>query len=140
MKTFTRSALAVLLMCFCQVASAAQSGSGGSGKTDGGDQAKERPVLRKAIIKKKPSPDYPKEAEEYRATAVIKLRMLLRSSGEVTHIEAVKVTVPEGLPSEVTDAFVREAVKAAGKIEFEPATKDGQPVNQFLYVEYNFTT
>jgi outer membrane biosynthesis protein TonB len=124
--------LAILLLGFSQTILFAQSSSSNSNRAD------ERVVTRKAILKSKPAPDYPKEAEEYSVVAVVKLRMVLMSTGKVSNIEAVKVTVPDGTPDNLTDAFIRESVKAASKIKFDPAEKDGRKVSQYVHVEYNF--
>jgi hypothetical protein len=39
---------------------------------------------------------------------------------------------------ELPDGLTKEAIKAARKIKFEPAIKDGHHVSQYLTVEYNF--
>jgi outer membrane biosynthesis protein TonB len=138
--------LIALFACFSCAALLAQSNSG-NGNRSGNDN---RYTIKLGVpnaklggqnakIKSKPSAAYPPEANEYKVSAVVKLKMILSSSGEVTNIRKLKVTVPEGVPDEVADAFVREAIKAAGKITFEPAMKDGRPVSQIIFVEYSFT-
>lgn len=138
MKIFISVILAVLLLGFSQMISLAQSSSGNSIQAKPEKQAGEKTVARKVVLKSKPAPVYPKEAEDYNIAAVVKLRMVLMSTGKVSSIEAVKVTVPDGTPDKLSDAFIREAVKAAGKIKFEPAEKDGRRVSQYVHVEYIF--
>ncbi|HEV2798896.1 MAG TPA: energy transducer TonB [Pyrinomonadaceae bacterium] len=65
------------------------------------------------------------------------LRMIFRVSGRVTDIEVVEVT-PKGLPEEVTKEWVKLSTKAAKKIKFKPALKDGRPMSQHVKIEFNF--
>ena len=130
--------LAILLMAFSHILSTAQSGSGNSSQANQGNRQGDKSVTRKAVLKSKPAPHYPGEAEGSGIVAVIKLRMVLMSTGKVSNIEAVKATVPDGTPGNLTDAFIREAVKAAGKIKFDPAEKGGRKVSQYVSVEYHF--
>ena len=67
----------------------------------------------------------------------VKLRMILRASGRVTDIEVAEVA-PQGLPEEVVREWVKLSTKAAKKIKFNPALKDGRPVSQYVKIEFNF--
>ena len=96
-----------------------------------------KPRAQKAIITSKPEAKYPEEAKEWKVTVVVRLRAILSSSGTVSSIRVVKVKAPDGLPTEVTDAFVRAASDAAREIKFEPARKNGEPVSQYIVLEYN---
>ena len=87
-------------------------------------------VIVRAVIKTKPLPGYPRGARPYRVEGQVKLRIILGADGRVRD----EIDVLEGLPHGVTD----EAIKAARKIEFEPAQKDGRPVSQYVTVIYNF--
>jgi TonB family protein len=87
-------------------------------------------VAVRAVIKSKPEPGYPREARRCGAQGVVKLRIILGADGRVRD----EMEVLEGLPCGVTD----EAIKAARRIEFEPARKDGRPVSQYVIVIYNF--
>jgi len=84
----------------------------------------------RAVIKSKPNPGYPREARPHRVQGQVKLRIILGSDGKI-HDE---IDVLEGLPYGVTE----EAIKAARRIEFEPARKDGRHVSQYVTVIYNF--
>jgi TonB family protein len=87
-------------------------------------------VTDRAVIKSKPNPGYPLEARSYGVRGIVKLRIILGSDGKVRD----KIEVIEGLPHGVTE----EAIKAARRIKFEPARKDGRPVSQYVTVIYHF--
>lgn len=85
----------------------------------------------KAKIKPQPD-DVPQPGEDcyefnYRLRAVLKV--VLRKSGIVTDVRLVKGS---------GCSFDKEAIRVAGRIRFEPAIKDRQPVSQYLQVEYEF--
>jgi TonB family protein len=86
-------------------------------------------VDRKARISNKPPPQYTESARNSGVSGKVILRMVLRSSGEVSEIVVVK-----GLRDGLNEA----CVKVARQIQFEPAVKDGHPVSQYFKAEYNF--
>ena len=88
-----------------------------------------REVTRRAVILSRPAPSYPKSARRNNTRGVVRVRLVLAASGKVE-----KVTVLRGLP----DGLSEEAIKAASKIKFEPALKDGVKVSQYAVVEYRF--
>ena len=90
-----------------------------------------------AIVKSKPKPHYPKALRKLHIEATIVLRAIFTSSGQVTDIQFDKV-LPQDLPEDVVKALKDESVKAARKIKFKPATKDGHPVSMYVQLEYNF--
>ena len=57
------------------------------------------------------------------------MRAVFSADGTIKHILVVK-----GLEGGLTE----EAVRAARKIKFVPAEKDGRPVSQYFQIEYNF--
>ena len=85
----------------------------------------------KAKIKPQPNdvPQPGRDCDEfdYRLRAV--LRVVLHKSGIVSEVTLVKGS---------GCSFDREAIGVARRIKFEPALKDGQPVSQYLQVEYEF--
>jgi TonB family protein len=95
----------------------------------GGEIYTGREVTRKAVVLSRPAPSYPKGARRNGTHGVVRIRMVLAASGKVEN-----VTVVRGLP----DGLSEEAIKAALKIKFEPALKDGVKVSQYVVVEYNF--
>lgn len=87
------------------------------------------PATHKAAIIFKPEPRFPKKAAKNLMGGVVKLRLLLASSGQVSNI-----TVQDWQPDGLTEA----AVEAAEHIAFLPAVKDGRLVSQWIVVEYAF--
>ena len=91
----------------------------------------------KAVVKSKPEPHYPKEAQKQRIVATIVLRAVLNSTGKVTNIKFEKA-IPNNLPEDILKKFTEASIRAAEKIKFKPATKDGHPVSTYVQLEYNF--
>ena len=83
-------------------------------------------VTRKVRIMKLPLPEYTEEARESKIEGVIVLRLVCRSFGKVTDVQVMQ-RLPHGLTT--------KAVEAARKIEFEPASKDGQAVSQWVTIK-----
>jgi TonB family protein len=83
----------------------------------------------RAVITFKPEPGFTEEARQHGTTGVVRLRAVLAADGHVRNILAIR-RLPDGL--------TQESVKAARKIRFTPATVNGQPVSQFVVLEYNF--
>ena len=127
-----------LFACAGGAVSSAQTGPGNENRTGGDEVLAARQVAKKAKLKSRPAPDYPGEAVMHSASAVVRLRVILRASGAVTDVSIMKVALSKGAPTDLADAFIREAVEAARKIKFEPAVKDGKPVSQYVILEYAF--
>jgi TonB family protein len=87
-------------------------------------------VSVRADINAKPLPMYPSGARQYGVEGRVKLRIILGADGKIRD----EIEVLEGLPHGVTE----EAIKAARRIKFEPAQKDGRPVSQYVTLVYNF--
>lgn len=88
-----------------------------------------RDVTCRAVINSKPEPVYPRRARKDMITGVVRLRAVLLASGNVGEVSVVK-----GLPEGVNEA----AIRAARRIKFTPAVKDGRRVSQRILLEYNF--
>jgi TonB family protein len=86
-------------------------------------------VTTRAVIKSKPHPAYTEEARWQGTSGVVRLRVLLASTGRVTNVKVLKA-LPDGL--------TKNAINAACAIKFTPATKDGRAVSQYVVVEYGF--
>jgi len=87
-------------------------------------------VTKPAVILTMPDPVLPSlrgKASEVNGT--VKLEVVLASSGKVSEVKIL-----EGLSQAQNFA----AVKAARRITFMPATKDGRPVSQSVVAEYHF--
>jgi TonB family protein len=81
------------------------------------------------LMTKKPSPDYTREARRNGIQGFVTLRVLLAAGGSVSRVRVLK-----GLPAGLTE----NAIRAACKIQFKPATKDGRPVSTWVKVEFAF--
>ncbi|HST50930.1 MAG TPA: tetratricopeptide repeat protein [Pyrinomonadaceae bacterium] len=86
-------------------------------------------VTQRAVITFKLEPSYTMQAREHNVKGIIRLRAVLAADGRITNIIAIK-RLPDGL--------TEKAIEAARQIKFTPATVNGQPVSQFVMLEYNF--
>lgn len=80
-------------------------------------------------ITKKPPPDYTREARRNGVQGFVTLKLLLAADSKVSRIRVLK-----GLPAGLTE----NAIRAACKIQFKPATKDGQPASMWVTAEFAF--
>lgn len=83
----------------------------------------------RATIKAKPKPAYTKEARRNGIQGFVILKVLLSARAKIARVRVVK-----GLPAGLTE----NAIRAACKMEFKPAMKNGQPVSQWVTAEYVF--
>jgi TonB family protein len=144
MSRLFKLAFGLALVCVCAMTQMAAAQSGAVRKKSAEPETKQNDnaqadeqktyhgpeVTKRARILAKPAPDYPRRARASNVAGEVVLRLILLSSGEVSD----EVTVIRGLPEGVTEA----AIKAARKIKFTPAEKDGRPVSQYVTVVYNF--
>jgi TonB family protein len=89
----------------------------------------QKEVTTKAIIKDRPEPLYTERARENQVSGKVRVRMVLAADGMVKYIVAL---------SRLPDGLTEEAVRAARRIKFIPATKDGRPVSQYATIDYGF--
>ena len=82
-----------------------------------------------AEILSKPTPDYTDEARDAKDQGEVVLRVMFTATGDVRVLEIVK-----GLPHGLNES----ALRAADKIRFKPATKDGKPVDSTAVVRITF--
>ena len=90
---------------------------------------KSKEVSNKAAIVGRPEPAYTDEARRKRVAGTVVLRGMFGADGQVSNLRVVR-----GLESGLTG----KAIEAALSIRFFPAEKDGQPVSQYIQIEYNF--
>ena len=83
----------------------------------------------KAEITAKPLPRYTREARRVGVEGVVVLKVLLLGDGKLDRVRVVR-RLPYGL--------TENAIRAACAIKFKPAMKAGQPVAQWLSVQYGF--
>jgi TonB family protein len=78
-----------------------------------------------------PSPKYTEEARRNMVEGKVRVRVLIGKDGLVK-----QVRITEGIPDDL--GLNEQAIKAAFKLKFEPAIKDGQPVSFWQSVEVEF--
>ncbi len=83
----------------------------------------------RAEITSKPKPSYTKEARRNGIQGFVILRVLLSARAKIARVRVLK-----GLPAGLTE----NALRAACKMEFKPARKDGEAVTQWVTAEYVF--
>jgi len=84
---------------------------------------------QQAQVTKKPQPVYTREARRDGIQGFVILKVLLSAGGKVSRIRVIK-----GLRAGLTES----AIRAACKIQFKPAMKDGQPASMWVAAEYAF--
>jgi TonB family protein len=83
----------------------------------------------KAEITARPEPKYTREARRIGVQGVVSLKLLLLPDGRIDRIRVVR-RLPYGL--------TENAILAACEIQFKPAMKAGQPVAQWVTIQYGF--
>lgn len=86
-------------------------------------------VTERATIISKPEPGYTDAARNHNVTGVVRLRVVLAADGRVKNALVIK-RLPDGL--------TENAIAAARRIKFKPATVNGVPVSLYVTLEYNF--
>ncbi|MFN2497960.1 MAG: TonB family protein [Pyrinomonadaceae bacterium] len=86
-------------------------------------------VTTKVRVLEKPEPVYTEPARQSGVTGTVVLRAVFAADGTIRHI-----LVLNGLPNGLTE----QALNAARRIKFVPATIDGRPVSIFIQLEYGF--
>jgi TonB family protein len=86
-------------------------------------------VDTRVVFRSKPKPGYTLEARRKRKQGFVILKVALSSTGTISRVRVLR-----GLPFGLTES----AIKAACKLEFKPAIKDGQTVSQWVTAEYVF--
>ena len=92
-----------------------------------GYEAKEVDV--KAEVTAKPLPGYTREARRASVQGIVVLKALLSGDGKLDRVRVVR-RPPYGL--------TENAIRAACEIKFKPAMKAGQPVAQWVNLQYGF--
>lgn len=86
-------------------------------------------VDTRATILSRPAPGYTREARRNSVQGLVVLNVVLAADGTIGRVGVVR-----GLPAGLTES----AMRAACKIKFKPAIKDGKSVSQRVLVEYVF--
>ncbi len=131
MKVFLYLALSMALTCVCSAAVFAQTNSNSAHEPPLDKAYKVTEVEQRAeFTSKAAEPKVTDKARKHGTKGEVILRVVLASSGKVTNIVVIK-SLPDGL--------TEQAIKAARKIKFKPAMKDGHPVSQYASIVYNFS-
>ncbi|MCI0661632.1 MAG: energy transducer TonB [Acidobacteria bacterium] len=85
-------------------------------------------LLRPTILYKEKA-TYTQKARDRGIEGVVILNVIFSADGKIAEIKVVR-----GLP----DGLTEKAIEAAQKIRFEPAMKDGVPVNVRGNLEFSF--
>lgn len=88
-----------------------------------------RDGIRRAQILAKPEPGYTEAARRAGVAGVVRLRAVLGADGKVRHVLVLR---------RLSHGLTEKAVEAARRIRFNPATLAGQPVSQYVVLEYGF--
>jgi TonB family protein len=88
-----------------------------------------RDGIQRAQILAKPEPGYTEEARRAGVTGVVRLRVVLGGDGKVRHVLVLR---------RLSHGLTEQAVEAARRVRFNPATLNGQPVSQYVILEYGF--
>ena len=83
----------------------------------------------KAEITSRAEPGYTREARRVGVQGLVVLKVLLTGEGKIDRVRVVR-RLPYGL--------TENAIFAACEIKFKPAMKGGQPVSQWVEIQYGF--
>jgi periplasmic protein TonB len=86
-------------------------------------------VDTKALIREQPEPQYTREARRAGVQGYVILKVLLSAQGDIARVRVVR-PLPFGL--------TENAIRAACEIKFNPATKNGDAVSQWVTLQYTF--
>lgn len=82
-----------------------------------------------AVTGAKAKPGYTRDARRNGVQGYVILKVVVSASGEIKRVKVVR-RLPFGL--------TENAIRAACKLEFKPAAKDGKPVSSWVNLEYVF--
>jgi hypothetical protein len=141
MKSFSCLAVCILFAFACYIPVTAQSNANNTNAQNSEHIYLNKELTQKAVVRDKPHPKLSKKSiksiSKYTNHPMIRLRVILRSNGEVSDIEVKKV-LPENLPDDLIQALTEATTQAARKLKFTPAVKDGRSVSTYVILEYVF--
>ena len=94
-----------------------------------GDAQGAAEALKRAQILAKPTPGYTEAARQAGVSGVVRVRVVLGADGKVKHVLVLR---------RLSHGLTEKAIEAARRVRFEPATLGGQPVSQYVVLEYGF--
>jgi len=89
-----------------------------------------QPLIKSPVLLTKPKPRYPAAAMRLRKEAEISLRLLIGANGKVVDVERVG--------SDPGMGFSKAAITAALATTWEPATRDGEPIEMWAEMRIAF--
>jgi TonB family protein len=119
----------LLLLVFLSLVKFANAQNSVDGENCTGPVYKGKEVSRRVKLLSYPPPGMPRDKRANEVEGQVVLDVVACRSGKITNIEVVQ-SQPYGL--------TEEAIKAARKVKFRPAEKDGQIVSQRMRFEYSF--
>lgn len=137
MKSYMLFLISLALVCGLGSNAHAQSNSNQNSAEVREQGSSEDEHVAKAVIKSQPQPEYPRAYRNSGFEPTIVIKAIFRANGKVTDIELVSVEPGDG-PKELIRALIKSSIKAASKIKFIPAMRNGRPVSQHVQIEYRF--
>jgi TonB family protein len=129
-------ALVVFSLCTTQAQETKPTPSPSPSESEKQQTAKDRIYTGKEVdVKaklKRPFSDPPEPGPDCNGFSIrllTVLKIVLHKSGIISEVNLVKGT---------GCSYDKEAIRVARKLKFEPAQKDGQPVSQYMIVEYEY--
>jgi TonB family protein len=92
-------------------------------------------TMPRLISASKVQPVYPEAAMAERAEAKVILHAIIRRDGTVGDLQVLRSQSPEGL----RDAFGTSAIEAVRQWRYEPALRDGEPVDVYFTIVVEFS-
>jgi outer membrane biosynthesis protein TonB len=87
-------------------------------------------------IMSKPHPSYTFAAREYNISGWVQVKVTFQANGKIGEVIYFDESSQE--KNLTRYGLVKETIRAAKKIKFNPATKDGQPITVTKVVQYSF--
>lgn len=88
------------------------------------------------VILSKPRAIYTEKARKKGFEGIVQLRITFMANGEIGEIVNLTTKKKEKLEKY---GLMQQAIEAAKKIKFTPATKDGQPISVTKQIQYSFS-
>ncbi len=137
MRSYTLFLISLALICALGAIAHAQSNSNQNSAQVREQESSEDQHVAKAVIKSQPQPEYPSAYRNSGFDATVVIKAILRANKKVTNIELIRVE-PDNGPEDLVRELVKRSMKAASKIKFTPAMRNGRPVSQYIQIEYRF--
>jgi protein TonB len=94
------------------------------------EPAEAQPLIKSPVLRTRPKPRYPVAAMRLGKEAVVSLRLLIGANGKVVDVERLGPDPGMG--------FSKAAIQAALATQWEPATRDGEPIEMWTEMRIAF--